>query len=142
MPDLALQKPLEDVADYLEKMSSRTIPLLLALCDDGVSFSDPYRQARGRDSLGAAFAARLSLYPDLKIRVHQICWTRVQYTAHLEWTMVFSSRKSRLLKPASIQRHEVGGLSKVLFSPDGHVYSLDEFWGAHHGFDSAAYHGD
>ncbi len=119
-PALALQKPLEDYIQYLEKMTSRSVRLLEKMAVPGMRYSDTEHEVRGTDAITEIFSKRFTETQSLKFRVDDRAWGHRNQTAYLRWTMI-------------CVRHGVEdttqGIAEVMFSNDGLVMSHTDYVG-------------
>lgn len=138
-PDLSLQKPLEDYVEYLGKLNLRSLPLLGSIAHLSLAFQDPYHAAQGIDATAAVFAHRFNIYPDGAYRINDFVWGRRPATAYLYWSFRFTPKSFGKKKQ---DRLALEGMSEVMFSPDGRIFSHSEFWGPHENFNVKAYKRD
>jgi|GEM_PF-1494629 hypothetical protein len=117
-PALALQKPLEEYIQYLEKMTARSIPLLEKLSVPGMHYSDTKRDVRGVDDIIALFRNRFSRVRELKITVRDMAWGREGQTAYLRWFSTYE------IDGVTMNGQ---GMSAVMFSDDGKVMSHTDY---------------
>lgn len=142
VPDLTLQKPLEEYIELFEKMTARSLLLFDTLLDEGCVFEDPYHKVLGALGFATLMRARFALYrgndernkSSLRYRVHDFAWGRRDDTAYIYWGAVFESGKGRGRKSSSFE-----GVSEVCLSKRGKILSQRDFWSAHEGFDVKGY---
>ena len=123
--DLRLQKPLEDYIEYYEKLTTRSVPLLLKFADISMAFIDPVLNVRGQDTAQKVLLRRFELFPSIRYEVQDFCWGRREAMAYVRWSMSFEA-KTGLLKKS--ERKKIEGMLEIGFSPEGKVCSHTEFW--------------
>lgn len=111
-PALALQKPLEDYIQYLEKLTARSVRLLDKLAAPGMHYADSLYDVRGSDEIAGIFKKRLEAVQSPKIRIKDHAWGQDGQTVYLRWT--FSCRREGV---EDIRQ----GVSEIMFSKDGLV---------------------
>lgn len=111
-PAMALQKPLEDYIQYLEKMTTRSVRLLDKLAAPGMRYADSLYDVRGSDEIAGIFRRRLETVHSPKIRIRDHAWGQDGQTVYLRWT--FSCRRDGV---EDIRQ----GVSEIMFSKDGLV---------------------
>lgn len=117
-PALMLQKPLEDYIQYLEKMTPRSVPLLVKLAEPGMYYTDPLHDVRGIDDIIAIFRKRFTDVKSPKFRVKDHAWGKDDQTVYLRWT--FSCLRGE-------NEDITQGMAEVMFSKDGLVMSHTDY---------------
>ena len=117
-PALALQKPLEDYIQYLEKMTVRSAALLRKLAVPGMNYIDPLHDVRGIDNIVEIFQKRFTSVQSPKYRVQDYAWARDGQTVYLRW--IFSCVRDG----AEVITH---GMSEVMFSNDDLVMAHTDY---------------
>jgi len=136
--NLSLQKPLEDYVEYIEKLSLRSIPLLGEMSDPSFSFQDPYHDVTGAIEAQRLIEHRFKIYSGARYKVSDFTWGRRDATAYLFWSFRYRPKK-KLLERSQSEALILEGMSEIMFSPDGKLYSHSEFWGRHDHFDVKEY---
>lgn len=137
-PDLNLQKPLEDYIEFIEKLNSRSIPLLGEMVDPILSFQDPYHNIKGFSEVQLLLERRLNICADVRYKVSDFMWGRREATAYIYWNFSYKQKKKSFRKSLA-DSFLIEGMSELKFYPDGKIFSISEFWGAHDGFDVKSY---
>ena len=140
-PDLSLQKPLEDYVEFIDRLNTRSIPLLPNFVSPLFSFQDPYHHVKGVSEACDVLMRRFDLYPDARYRVSDFVWGRREATAYLFWSLRFKTWKGLMVKRNS-EDTILEGMSELKFTPEGEVYSHSDFWGVHDRFNVRAYKRD
>ena len=117
-PALALQKPLEDYIQYLEKMTSRSVPLLRKLAVPGMHYTDPLHDVRGIDDIVAIFQKRFTDVRSAKYRVSDYAWGKDGQTAYLRWTFTCLRETGEDVTQ---------GMAEVMFSNEDLVMSHTDY---------------
>ncbi len=138
-PNLSLQKPLEDYVEYIEKMNTRSLPLLDNIAGVLFSFEDPYHNVSGVAAAQELLAHRFRIYSNSRYKVNDFAWGRRESTAYIYWSFIYSVEKRNLVGKRSLDDRSFSGISEVVFSNDGKLLSHSDFWAAHDGFDIKAY---
>ncbi len=130
-PNLRLQKYLEGYVDWLEKLNERSVPLLDGMCAPNISFDGPYHAAQGANDVCSVFEARLLLGERFSFHVYDFAWGRGEGVANLYWRMSFGSSQRTQLVRKRMCEVSVDGMSRLMFLPDGEIFSIQDFWGEH-----------
>ena len=130
-PNLRLQKYLEDYISWLEKLNERSLGLLGGMCAPNVSFDDPYHGVQGVDAAQVLFGRRLALGDNVHYHVHDFMWGRRESSAYIYWSFSFCEKVRKGLRRKQGKNMAVQGMSEFMFLPDGSIFSLQDFWGAH-----------
>lgn len=117
---MALQKPLEDYIHFLERMSTRSLPLLNKLATPGMRFHDPLHDVYGVDEVIAVFAKKLAGLTSPRLQVKDFCWGREQPVAYLRWDLIARKDGEDFLAQ---------GIAEVMFSLDGYVMAHTDYLG-------------
>lgn len=117
-PALALQKPLEDYIQYLEKMTPRSAPLLRKMAVPGMHYNDPLHDVRGIDDIVEIFQKRFSAVQSPKYRVQDYAWARDSQTVYMRWTFSFLRDGEEVITQ---------GMSEVMFSNDDLVMTHTDY---------------
>lgn len=117
-PALALQKPLEDYIQYLEKMTTRSAPLLRKMAVPGMHYVDPLHDARGIDEIVEIFQKRFSSVQSPKYRVQDYAWARDSQTVYLRWTFSCLREGEEVI---------MQGMAEVMFSNDDLVMTHTDY---------------
>lgn len=117
-PAMALQKPLEDYIQYLEKMTSRSVPLLRNLAVPGMHYTDPLHDVRGIDDIVEIFQRRLTDVKSAKYRVSDYAWGKDGQTVYLRWTFICIKHDAEDITQ---------GIAEVMFSNDDLVMSHTDY---------------
>tara|TARA_R110002072_G_scaffold43206_1_gene121462 strand:- start:35 stop:505 length:471 start_codon:yes stop_codon:yes gene_type:complete len=137
-PDLRLQKPLEDYIELWERLSSRSVELVIDAVSEDFSFSDPFHYGRGTQQAHKIMCHRINVFPSLHYRVHDFMWGRQEATAYLYWTMHYTVNSGGILRKRSNDL-DIEGMTQLKFLPAGQIFSHQEFWGAYQGADFKSY---
>lgn len=116
-PAMALQKPLEDYIQYLEKMNLRSVPLLEKLAVPGVHYRNPVYDVRGRDAVMDVFRQRLS-GGSHKFTVTDHAWGRDGQTVYLRWKRIAREGDDEDI---------TNGMAEILFTNDGQVMAHNDY---------------
>lgn len=117
---MALQKPLEDYIQFLEKMSSRSLPLLHKLATPGMFFRDPLHEVRGVDEVIMIYEKRLAAVSVPRFKVKDFCWGREHPVAYLCWSYTGQRQGVDFIDQ---------GISEVMFSHDGYIMAQTDYLG-------------
>lgn len=128
-PDLRLQKYLEDYIEFWDKLNNRSLPILDALCAQSFSFCDPYHNARGVNEARDVLSHRQKVFTGGRYHVYDFMWGRREGTAYMHWSYTFRPKKKFLRKAKD--DIVIGGMSKLVFLPDGQLLSHEDFFAAH-----------
>lgn len=108
-PDLRLLKPLEEYIECLEKLNSRSLPLVCEMFSSDAVYQDPYHRAHGIDQIEALLKEKLNWFTEY--RVQDFAWGRKTNQAYVFWSC-----------------GEVQGVTLLSFMPDRSIMSAQEFW--------------
>ncbi|MCM2343686.1 MAG: nuclear transport factor 2 family protein [Alphaproteobacteria bacterium] len=120
-PAMALQKPLEDYIHFLERMTTRSLPLLNKLATPGMHFHDPLHDVHGVAAVMEVFAQKLSNLTAPRLRVKDFCWGREQPVAYLRWDLTGQKDGESFFEQ---------GISEIMFSNDGYVMAHRDYLGS------------
>ncbi len=135
--DLRLQKYLEDYIEFWDKLNTRSLPILRELCVPNFSFCDPYHSVVGVDEACDILAHRQKVFTGGRYHVYDFMWGRREGAAYMHWNFTYRPKKKFLGK---VQDDVViGGMSKLVFLPDGQLLSHEDFFAAHDVAEMAAY---
>ena len=128
-PALALQKPLENYIQYLEKMTSRSVRLLDKMAVPGMRYSDQQHDVRGTDAITEIFSRRFTDMSGMKFRVSDHAWGHRNQIVYLRWTATYVRDGVEDVTQ---------GLAEVMFSNEGMVMSHADYMGALYRAEKAA----
>ena len=135
--DLRLQKYLEDYIEFWDKLNTRSLPLLSELSAHNISFCDLYHNVSGVDDVSRVLAYRQKIFNGGRYHVYDFMWGRCETTAYMHWSFTYRPKKRFLGKePDDVV---IGGMSKLIFLPDGKLLSQEDFFAAHDVEEMAAY---
>jgi len=145
IPNLKLQKPLEDYIELFEKATARSLSLFDPLLDKDFIFEDPYHKALGVVGFKLLMSGRFGLYGGtnvrdksrLRYRAHDFAWGRREDVAYMYWSMIFPVVNKSRRKEA--QEASFEGMSELCLSKSGKLMSQRDFWGGHESFDIRGY---
>lgn len=136
-PCLHLQKPLQEYIIRLESLRPRLVGLFTAVMEHDVVYDDPYHCARGHDNVTSIFKHRDALHDKLSYRVHDVVFGREKNTVYIYWSCIFQTKGGVFKRCHDSQ--EFQAMSRVLFSENGLIASVQEYWSAHHRFNAKSY---
>ena len=132
LQDLRLghQKKLEEFIEFFEKISTRSLDLLDSLALQTLILEDPYCKAFGLDDVKELLLKRLKICGRTKYSVSGFVWDESDDIVTIHWTLFYISRRKFLFfyrdSPC-----EFKGSSKIMFSPQGDILSIEEVWEEH-----------
>lgn len=132
---LSFMRPLEDYAEYLEKLSMRTIDRLAPMVENAVSFSDPVFNVNNCDAVLKILGKRLTVFSYWHYRVHDFSFLQNIPGAFVYWSVKAQGPDRGLLNSILInkqQSYAFEGVSRVVFNPDGRINTINEYWGMGH----------
>lgn len=115
MHNLNFQRQLEEYSAYHERLTARSVRLIEKLASPEMRFIDPHHDVRGIEAVEAVMTGMLGQGDRVSTRITDMAWGRDGYTAYLRWTRHFP-------------KHQMGGISEVVFGPDGLVVQHTEYW--------------
>lgn len=127
--DLFLQKYLEDYIEFWDKLNLRSIPLFVEFCAHNISFCDPYHSVSGIEDVSAVLSHRQKVFRGGRYHVYDFIWGRREATAYMHWSFTYRPKKKIFSK--AFDDVVIGGMSKLVFLPNGRLLSHEDFFAAH-----------
>lgn len=115
MHNLNFQRQLEEYSVYHERLTTRSVRLIEKMAAPEMRFINPDYDVRGIEAVESVLTKMLGQGDRVKTSVTDMAWGRDGYTAYMRWIRHFP-------------KHQMDGISEVVFAPDGLVVQHTEYW--------------